>query len=131
MEVNGDMTMGEMVEEIYKSLTTGVTHATKIGTLTGDGSIDISSKYPNYRQFTIENFLIVITKIPDAYSNGCSQNTGACARAVGTVPTKAYDASTGVLTVTGLSQPIQVLWVGNMQPMADGTQTFTADIYAI
>ena len=54
------MTMGEMVEEIYKSLTTGVTHATKIGTLTGNGNINISSMYPSYKQFTIENFLIVI-----------------------------------------------------------------------
>ena len=122
------MTMGEMVEEIYKSLTTGVTHATKIGTLTGNGSINISSMYPSFKQFTIENFLIVITKMPDTmtpdfhdYSYG---------RAAGATPTKTYDASTGTLKVTGLSQQVY-LWHRNGFAAGTATQKFTADIYAI
>ena len=123
------MTMGEMIQEIYKSLTTGVTHATKIGTLRGNGSINISSMYPSYKQFTIENFLIVITNIPDTYTSDYS--TAICyGRASGAVPAKTYDASTGTLTVTGLSQGVYA-WNKGGWVAESGTQTFTADIYAI
>ena len=124
------MTMGEMVEEIYKSLTTGVTHATKIGTLYGNGNINISSMYPSYKQFTIENFLIVITNIPDTYTNNYATNGINYGRAAGAVPKKTYDASTGVLTVTGLSQAVYA-WDKGGFARESGTQTFTADIYAI
>ena len=125
------MTMGEMLEEIYKSLTTGVTHATKIGTLTGNGTINISSMYPSYKQFTIENFLVVITNIPDTRTKDTDGGNGVnYGRAAGAVPKKTYDASTGTLTVTGLSQAVYA-WDKGGFVRASGTQTFTADIYAI
>ena len=124
------MTMGEMIEEIYKSLTTGVTHATKIGTLRGNGTINISSMYPSYKQFTIENFLVVITNIPDTFTTDYATNGINYGRAAGAVPKKTYDASTGVLTVTGLSQVVYA-WDKGGFGRESGTQTFTADIYAI
>ena len=130
MEVNSDMTMGEMVEEIYKSLTTGVTHATKIGTLTGDGTINIASKYPSYKQFTVENFLIVITNVPDTWSTASKLQATYSIHAVGAVPRKTYDASTGTLTVTGLQQNIYVTHE-SWGAVIGCSQTFTADIYAI
>ena len=124
------MTTGEMIKEIYKSLTTGVTHATKIGTLKGDGSINISSMYESYKQFTIENFLIVIVSIPLVQTPDYEYNGSNYGRASGASVKKTYDASTGTLSVTGLQQYVYIWDKGNWARQSV-LQKINADIYVI
>lgn len=99
MEVPGDMTMGEMVEEIYnvECKGKGLQYLTSI---TGNGSVNISKLYPNYKNITASNILLVLTQIQLRLWDGKIGGTTYA-------PGKSYNPSTGVLNVSGLTQESQ------------------------
>ena len=92
------MTMGEMVEEIYnvECKGKGLQYLTSI---TGNGTVNIRKLYPNYKNITASNILLVLTKVQLKLWDGNSTINGA--------PGKSYNASTGDLTVSNLKAASQ------------------------
>lgn len=88
-------------------------------------SVNISSDFPNYADFTLDNFIIEI--IPRSNNYRLFANSGDSAK--GSINTKfyqavvAYDATTGALTVT---RPYGTYYSGSAY---QGTQYFPYNVY--
>ena len=87
--------MGEMVEEIYnvECKGKGLQYLTSI---TGNGTVNIRKLYPNYKNITASNILLVLTNVKLRLYNGNAS--------INSAPGKSYNASTGILTISNLSK---------------------------
>ena len=121
------MTMGEMVQEIYNATASTTPKGKIVGTVTGSGTINISKTIEKFSKLSSSNFLIVITQAP--YTNAGEDNGGYCL-ADGCQPSLSYNASTGVISIGGLSQSIHVKDKGGWNRVA-ATQNITANIVMI
>ena len=127
MEVNGDMTMGEMVEEIYNTTVSTTPKGKIVGTVTGSGTINIANTVKKFAELTSSNFLIVITQAP--YTTAGEDNGGYCL-ADGFKPSLSYNPSNGVISIGGLNQLVHVKDKGGWNRVA-ATQNITANIIMI
>ena len=117
------MTMGEMVEALYKR--TQKAEYKNVGTISGNGSVSISSKISSYKNLNASDMLIVIT-------SGGSSRTGESgykfAQVDGFAPRLSYDATNGIITLSGMTQAVRYMDVNGSTTKAS-TQTMTANIY--
>lgn len=78
----------------------------KVGALSGNGTINVSSR-AGYKNFKNSNFIIEVTGVSGG-STGTDHGHWYNARTTAVSVSKNYNASTGVLTISGLTQTIQL-----------------------
>ena len=129
------MTTVEMIKEIYDSTAgkyTKTAAVQNIGTVSGASStIGVTKFAPQYySQLTKNNFFVVISSV----SNGTTINGGQGVfrgRYSGFNISTSYDASTGILTVKGLTSSVH-LWGGNGEYSVESkTINISATVYLV
>ena len=122
------MTMGEMIKEIYNS--TQSKSIPIVGSIQGNGTINISNTYANYKILTKEDFIISITSINSVPSTTVTAISGTYPQTYGVGgfnPSIEYDNKTGIITLTGLTQYITLsCWRGTNN---QSIQNASANIY--
>ena len=123
------MTTGEMIEKIYNATAKDGPKATLVGSIAGNGTVDISSNYSDYSKLENSDFIVSITSINN-FSGGVGSNGGVAGQTLsgeGFSPSISLNKETGILTLSGLVQTVAVrAWNG---PTANYVQTATANIY--
>ena len=115
--------VNDALDELYNKLDTiKVRH---LGSLNGNGTIDCTS-IPNYQNLTVDDFIVAYKSVSTSsyiYMNP----SGGLGTVYGSV-SKSYNASTGVLTVNGLTLSFSP---ANANHGAGGSGKVVADIYCI
>ena len=122
------MTIGQMLKKIYDNTVNNKLTATIIGSITGSGKIDVKNLTDDYANKKESNFIIDVTKSTSVITNDAT-NASYKAKAAGFTVSKSYDASTGILTISGLSQVISLVNASTNQNRQAVTQNLTANIY--
>ena len=123
------MTMGEMIEKLYDTCVVKSSKAKLIGSITGSGTINITEITDDYANLTNENFIISITTMPGITTSGSQSGSRVYGKGSGFTVTKSYDASTGILSVSGLVQTIYA-WDASGRNSASN-QSATANVYLV
>lgn len=124
------MTVGEMVKKIYDNMFSSSTTAQFLATITGKGTINIANVTSKYPSLTVSNFLIDITSGPDTYTGDYYNGGNNYGRVSGFTVSKSYDAKSGILTISGLSQTVY-LWDKGGWGRESGIQNMTANVYMV
>ena len=99
--------------------------------ITGDGAINITSYVTtDYKKLTVENFIVESYYFPKAQTVNTSGGNRSAGAALGATLSKSYDQSTGILTVSGLSQ-LACLMDNTTNVRASVIQKFSAKIYMV
>lgn len=122
------MTIGEMIEKIYDSTVNNKPTSIMVGSITGSGTINIKNLTDDYANKTESNFIIDVTKSPSVITSDAT-NASYKSKATGFTVSKSYNSSTGVLTISGLSQVISLVNASTNQNRQTVTQNLTASVY--
>ena len=99
--------------------------------ITGDGAINITSYVTtDYKKLTVDNFIVESYYFPKAQTVNTSGGNRSAGAALGATLSKSYDQSTGILTVSGLSQ-LACLMDNTTNVRASVIQKFSAKIYMV
>lgn len=99
--------------------------------ITGDGAINITSYVTtDYKKLTVDNFIVESYYFPKAQTVNTGGGNRSAGAALGATLSKSYDQSTGILTVSGLSQ-LACLMDNTTNVRASVIQKFSAKIYMV
>lgn len=115
----------------FTEIASAINECTQVYYLGTGTSFDVSN-IPDYQNLTEHNFLVTVESAPGVGTGTGSMEYWAAASASGFAVSKNYNASTGKLTVDGISQSIVLNCAGNDAGKQDPKkQTLNIKVYLV